>query len=157
MNEKHFEGFLDPPILVWNTRLKITAGRFRPGRRRRFQTILPKIEVATYLLSRHDAEQRILETMGHEMIHYWLWVLGRPYGHTEEFCVKMREMGVPRYNPVPERREFKYLYACLHCKREYPTRKKMGPLACAACCKNFGGGKFDARFRIILKGEIPRV
>ena len=49
INEKHFDGFLDAPVLEWNSRLRSAAGRFIPGRRKFFHQAPPKIEVASYL------------------------------------------------------------------------------------------------------------
>jgi predicted SprT family Zn-dependent metalloprotease len=105
--------------------------------------------VATYLREEERARDLILDTLGHEMIHYWLWVRRRPYGHTEEFYSKMNEMGVQRYNTVPRLRPYKHWYQCPGCKKEFPTRKKLGALACADCCGKWNQGKFDRRFMLI--------
>ena len=108
LNEKHFDGFLDPPVLRWNGRLRTASGRFFPGARQkkfglRAVARPPIIEVASYLLQESEGELHIRETLAHEMIHYWLWVRSRPHGHTDEFYAKMTEMGARRYNPVPRR------------------------------------------------------
>jgi hypothetical protein len=91
------------------------------------------------------------------MIHYWLWVRRRPYGHTPEFFEKMRILGTTRYNPVPRLRPFRYVYRCLACEGEYPARRKLGPLACARCCKQHSNGKYDVRFRLELHRKLDRV
>jgi hypothetical protein len=62
----------------------------------------------------------------------------------------MREMGVSRYNTVPKSRGYKYIYQCIACLKNFPTRKKLGPLACAACCKLHTQGKYDVRFKLVL-------
>ena len=97
------------------------------------------------------ALELIADTLGHEMIHYWLWVRRRPYGHTAEFLAKMRLMGVSRYNSVPKLRPHKYLYRCQQCLKDFPARKKLGPLACAECCKRYNHGKYDAKYRLVLQ------
>ena len=153
INEKHFDGFLDPPTLQWNGRLRSSAGRFFPGSRKWLIEFPPKIEVASYLLEEAQAEALIFDTLGHEMIHYWLWVRRRPYGHTPEFWVKMKEMGVSRYNSVPKLRPFKYLYRCQKCLKDFPSRRKLGPLACADCCKLYNQGQYDAKYCLILQSE----
>lgn len=148
LNERHFDGFLDAPTLVWNSRLRASAGRFVPGSRKFFRVAPPTIEVASYLKDEIEAEKHIRDTLAHEMIHYWLWVRRRPYGHTEEFYAKMKLIGTSRYNPVPKRRPPKYLYRCPGCEKTFPARRKLGPLACLQCCKEKAGGKFDVRFKL---------
>jgi len=94
------------------------------------------------------------DTLAHEMIHYWLWVRRRPYGHTAEFLLKMEAMGVSRYNPVPQLRPFKFVYQCLNCKKNFPARKRLGVLACSDCCEQFSQGKYDLKFKLILVNPI---
>lgn len=150
LNNLHFDGFLDPPTLRWNTRLRASAGRFTPGRRKFLSEAPPVIELATYLLSEPDGERLVKDTLGHEMIHYWLWVRRRPYGHTEEFHAKMRAMGVSRYNSVPKLRPPKYTYECPECRSTFPARRRLGPLACRRCCDDKAGGRYDRRFSLRL-------
>jgi predicted SprT family Zn-dependent metalloprotease len=156
LNEAHFDAFLDLPLLVWNSRLRSAAGRFRPGSRKYWQEVPPRIEIASYLLEEENSQVLVRDTMGHEMIHYWLWVRKKPYGHTAEFYGKMEAMGVSRYNPVPRTRPFRYLYRCLSCLKEFPTRKLLGPLACAQCCKQHAGGRYDSRFKLVLHQKLVK-
>ena len=150
INEKSFDGFLDAPVLSWNSRLRSSAGRFIPGRRKFFKQEPPTIELASYLLEEQQARDLIYDTLAHEMIHYWLWVRRKPYGHSAEFYTKMREMGVSRYNTVPRTRPFRYVYQCGGCRKEFPTKRRLGVLACSDCCKKHAAGKFDSRFTLEL-------
>jgi predicted SprT family Zn-dependent metalloprotease len=150
INEAHFDGFLEAPTLRWNPRLRSSAGRFMPGSRRFFQDLPPAIEVASYLLEEKDSLALIADTLAHEMIHYWLWVRRRPYGHSSEFMAKMRLMGVSRYNSVPRRRPPRYAYKCPACQVEFLARKRLGVLACAKCCKQHNKGRYDSRFKLFL-------
>jgi predicted SprT family Zn-dependent metalloprotease len=150
INETHFDGFLDPPALCWNSRLRSSAGRFIPGSRKFWNDLPPVIEIASYLMDEANSEALILDTLAHEMIHYWLWVRRRPYGHTPEFWDKMTAMGVSRYNPVPKLRPYRYVYCCPSCGGQFPARRKLGTLACARCCKAHSGGRYDSRFRLEL-------
>lgn len=150
LNLEHFDGELDPPVLRWNSRLRTSAGRFIPGSRKWFQELPPVIEVASYLLEELDGARHIRDTLAHEMIHYWLWVRRKPYGHTAEFMVKMRAMGTLRYNPVPRRRPYKYKYKCPACHKEFPSRRKLSKLACKRCCIEHAGGRYDSRFTLQL-------
>jgi predicted SprT family Zn-dependent metalloprotease len=149
-NRIHFDGFLDEPTLLWNPRLRTSAGRFIPGSRKFPESFPAKIEVASYLCQEIDARSLINDTLAHEMIHYWLWIRRRSYGHTPEFLLKMKSMGVSRYNSVPCLRTPKYFYQCVNCKKDFSARKKLGPLACSDCCKRFANGQYDPRFKLIL-------
>lgn len=155
LNETWFDGFLDAPALRWNSRLRSSAGRFVPGSRRFFREAPPTIEVASYLLEEKEAEKLVRDTLAHEMIHYWLWVRRKPYGHTDEFYEKMHQMGCSRYNPVPRLKPVKYTYQCPSCAREFPARKRLGTLACATCCKQHSNGRYDPRFRLVMMGPRP--
>ena len=154
INEAYFEGFLEAPVLRWNSRLRSSAGRFIPGSRRFFLEAPPVIEIAKYLLEENECAALVADTLGHEMIHYWLWVRRQPYGHTPAFWDKMTLMGVSRYNTVPRARPYRYIYRCSSCAHEFFARKKLGDLACAACCKQFSGGKFDSRFKLFLERQL---
>jgi predicted SprT family Zn-dependent metalloprotease len=154
INQRHFDAFLEPPVLGWNSRLRSSAGRFIPGSRKWFREVPPRIEVATYLRNETGAEELIRDTLAHEMIHYWLWVRRRPYGHTDEFLRKMKEMGCSRYNPVPKLRAPKYLYRCPSCEKDFPARRRLGILACLDCCKKEANGKFDRRFKLELVAQL---
>jgi predicted SprT family Zn-dependent metalloprotease len=151
INDESFDGFLDPPKLQWNSRLRSSAGRFIPGKRALFHQDPPVIELASYLLEEKQAEDLIYDTLAHEMIHYWLWTRRKPYGHTPEFLAKMKAMGVSRYNTVPRSRPYKYLYRCPSCSKDFPVKRKLGVLACASCCKRFSNGQFDPRFKLQIQ------
>ena len=112
------------------------------------------IEIASYLLTEVNHEALIRDTLAHEMIHYWLWVRRKPYGHTPEFWAKMRIMGVSRYNPVPRTRPYKYRYRCGFCQKDFFARRKLGPLACADCCKRYSEGRYDPRFKLIQMEKL---
>jgi predicted SprT family Zn-dependent metalloprotease len=158
LNRAHFDGFLELPALSFNTRLRASAGRFTPGRRRSFvygtPAVPPLIEIAAYLMDEPRARELVADTLGHEMIHYWLWVRRRPYGHTEEFWAKMEQMGVSRYNTVPAVRAHKYVYACPACAKEFRAKRRLGRLACADCCGKEADGRFDARYVLRLMREL---
>ncbi len=154
INLKHFEGLLDPPLLEWNSRLRTCAGRFIPGSRKFWESYPPKIEVASYLKEETNSHALIVDTLAHEMIHLWLWIRKRPYGHTQEFLTKMKGMGVSRYNPVPRARPYKYIYQCRACYKDFPARKRLRALACAACCKQHSEGRYDSRFKLVLSQQL---
>ncbi len=151
-NLRSFQGKLPALELRWNSRLQTTAGRFIPDPER------PVIEVASYLIDEENAEFLVRDTLGHEMIHYWLWMKQKPYGHTPLFHEKMQEIGVSRYNPVPKHRPFKHCYVCDRCEQRILVRKRLKTAACAACCNQHSNGKYHAQFKLRLEpGLIPAV
>jgi predicted SprT family Zn-dependent metalloprotease len=147
-NLKSFHGELPMIELRWNPRLKTTAGRFFPDPQN------PVIEIAAYLLDEADGESLIRDTLGHEMIHLWLWNRQQPYGHTAEFHAKMEEIGVSRYNSVPRHRPFKHCYVCGHCDQKIFVRKKLESPACAACCNQHAEGRYHVQFKLRLEPGI---
>ncbi len=149
VNAKHFEGSLPMPSLFWNTRLRASAGRFTPAR------FNASIDVATYLLEERDALALVEDTLAHEMIHYWLWLKHKPYGHTKEFLRKMHAMGVSRYNTVPRVRPDKCIYRCPACLKEIRTKKRLnGNRACLDCCNRYNRGKYSERFKLYLERRV---
>jgi predicted SprT family Zn-dependent metalloprotease len=143
-NGNAFGDELPMPEIRWNSRLKTSAGRFIPDPGNCV------IEIAAYLREEREAETLIRDTLGHEMIHYWLFIRNLPYGHTPLFLEKMQEIGVSRYNPVPKHRPFKHCYECGTCGQKIFVRKKLKLAACAACCNQHADGKFDRRFKLKL-------
>jgi predicted SprT family Zn-dependent metalloprotease len=150
-NSRSFNDELPLPEIRWNSRLKTSAGRFIPDRTRSI------IEVASYLLDEKNAEHLIRDTIGHEMIHYWLWERRLPYGHTALFHQKMNEIGVSRYNSVPKHRPFKHCYQCHSCGQKIFTRKRLRMAACASCCNEHAGGKFDPVYKLKLIASNEQV
>ena len=154
-NLKSFGGVLPIPIVRWNARLKTSAGRFIPDPEK------VTIEIAAYLADEVDAESLIWDTLGHEMIHYWLYHRKMPYGHTTLFHQKMEEIGVSRYNTVPKHRPFRHCYLCRSCNQKIFVRKRLKTAACAACCNQFAEGKYHPQYklRLMASGEsvIPLV
>ena len=63
-------------------------------------------------------------------------------------------MGVSRYNTVPRQRPYKYVYQCPACAGEFKARRKLGPLACARCCKQHNGGRYDAKYKLVLAKQL---
>jgi predicted SprT family Zn-dependent metalloprotease len=156
LNAAHFDAFMDAPVLRWNGRLRSAAGRFRAGSRSFWRERPPVIEIATYLLEEEKSSELVRDTMAHEMIHYWLWVRKKPYGHTPEFLTKMKAMGAPRYNPVPRISPLRYVYRCACCAKEIRVRKKLASHACMRCCKTHAGGRYDSRFKLIFERRIEQ-
>lgn len=87
LNREHFDGSLpeDLPIL-WNTRLRTTAGQCCCESDGRTITLL-RIELNPRLLT---DDEKIREVLIHEMVHAWFaHVHGRNEGHSPAFQAKM--------------------------------------------------------------------
>ncbi len=154
INQAHFEGLLPQPLLRWNSRLKSSAELFIPGARvSRLGWRLdrpPVIEIASYLLELPHplAEVHVKDTLGHEMIHYWLYLRRQPFGHTSEFRRKMNEMGVSRYNRVPQLRSRIHVYGCSTCGSEIRSQRRMKNVACKKCCIRYANGRYDSQYEV---------
>ena len=101
-----------------------------------------------------DGATALREILKHEMIHLWLHIKGLPCGHTAQFRAQARALGQPKTRhgialPVAKNG---WVYGCAHCKQQISRRRRISRVgACAACCRAYNGGKFDARF--LLKGR----
>lgn len=158
LNTLHFEAVLPLPRLVWNSRLRTSAGRFCPGSRNPLRPRAPEIEIAAYLKELTDGSAHIRDTLLHEMVHYFLWHKRRPYGHTAEFHTILKRVGAQRYNPVPRLSPVKHWYECPQCRTKYPARRKLQDSACAACCKRYNQGHYSARYLLRISSpplEVP--
>lgn len=107
LNERYFAGLLPTIAIVWSRRLTSSAGMFvsRGGPRPRLLgALIPahratrEIRLSEPLLTRLSertpyAEQELLNTLAHEMIHQWQFdVLKRKPNHGQDFLRKMTEM-----------------------------------------------------------------
>ncbi len=104
LNTRYFSGALPPITIRWSRRLTSSVGMFASrGSARALQQMPPgshlrEIRLSLPLFERlagrtRYAEQEILNTLAHEMIHQWQFdVLKRRPDHGLEFARKMAEM-----------------------------------------------------------------
>lgn len=158
MNARHFDSSLPPCRIQWNRRLTRSAGNI-DVRRRLVKLSTPLLIEAFADGQAHtvvgvrcqSSAQATEEILKHEMIHLWLFERGLPCGHTPEFRAKARQIGQPRTRhdiarPLPSSG---WIYSCARCGAQIVRRKRFGRArACAACCRAWSGGKFDARFTL---------
>jgi len=141
LNFRHFAGVLPPIEVRFSGRLKTTGGQyFRKPRR--------LIQVSTRYLSMANSWKEIADTLGHEMVHYWLDFHGRPCGHNTAFWIKLNECGFQRYSrltPVNAR----YVYKCPSCKVPY-YRRRRGVWSCGPC----SGQRFNSKYKLELVQKI---
>ena len=161
LDARYFGASLGACRIEWSRRLSRSAGNIDVRQR------LVKLSVPLLLDAFADGQAHIVvgvrcassqeaaeEILKHEMIHLWLFQNGLPCGHTPEFRRKAREIGQLKTRhdiarPLPKSG---WVYSCARCQAQVVRRKKFGRArACARCCRQFSGGKFDERF--VLRGK----
>jgi len=144
LNARYFAGLLPPIPIVWSRRLTSSVGMFASrggsrspqfaaiGRsRREIRLSLPLLE---RLAERTPyAEQELLNTLAHEMIHQWQFdVLKRRPNHGLDFLQKMREMNrsgevaITTYHSLQKEvlALSRFAWRCLDCGRVYRRQRR---------------------------------
>lgn len=164
INAEFFENALPPCEIRWSRRLTRAAGNIRVEKRL-ITLSIPLLcdafagDVAYVVcgVECRDRDHALQEILKHEMIHLWLFERGLPCGHTATFRVKARAIGQPKTRhgialPLPKRG---WIYSCRNCGAQVARQRRVSrAVACAKCCKDWGDGKFDARF--VLVGRRAR-
>lgn len=143
LNSTCFGGILPPVPLELSGRLKTSGGQYfkKPSR---------MIRISLRYFHADDPWREIRDTLGHEMVHYWLDFLGLPCGHTAAFRRKLAQHGFSRYSRlVPP--GVRWVYACHACRRTY-LRRRRGVWSCGPC----SGRRFDGRFLLIMVRDLKR-
>lgn len=131
-NREYFGGKLPKAKISYSDRM-LVAGSFTPGRNeikigRKYHEIFP---------------EEIADTLKHEMIH----VINQ--SHDRRFKAMAEKIGASlkaKSHPAL-RGNYKYLYVCPECGREYPRRKRLRMASCGICTK---GRRYDERFKLRL-------
>ena len=161
LNAEFFADILPACEIRWSRRLTRTAGNIRV-QSRVISLSIPLLIDAFAAGATHevcgvvarDSETALREILKHEMIHLWLHIQGLPCGHTAQFRAKARAIGQPktRHGIALPAAKNGWIYVCEHCQSQITRRRRISRVgACAACCRLYNGGKFDARF--VLKGQ----
>jgi predicted SprT family Zn-dependent metalloprotease len=136
--------------VVWNPRLRSTAGYAR----------WPKwiVELNPRL---REIEGETERTLKHELAHLIAYERAgrrRIEPHGAQWRKACADLGIPDESarhtlPLPRTKQTRRLtYACPSCGHEIPrVHKFKRPTACLACCRAHNRGKFDPRFRLVLK------
>lgn len=158
LNREFFEGILPPCQIRWSRRLTRAAGNIRVESRIIALSVPLLIDAfadgKTFTIcgvSCADSESALREILKHEMIHLWLFEQGLPPGHTREFRAKARAIGQSQTRhgidlPAPKSG---WIYRCRNCGAQMTRRRVSRATACARCCREHNGGKFDARFVLV--------
>jgi len=135
----------------WSARLRSAAGR-------------AEYRGARVLLNRRlcaFGEAEIDRTLRHELAHLLAQFRAgrrRIAPHGPEWRVACFDLGIggeTRCHTLPfpiQRRARRYHYVCPNCRRDFPrTRPLRRASACLACCREFGRGQFDPRFKLVRR------
>ena len=149
-NEAYFSCHIPMPHIRLSTRMTRCAGK----------VFLHSWEM---LLSipyhdRYGWDNELWDTVGHETVHLWLWKIGHNPNHTPEFKRIAAHVGVDvSAKPMPQA-PARYLYGCPKCnKRTLKRRRYTRDTACGRCCRQYNGGKYSSRFRLILISDMKEV
>jgi SprT protein len=135
----------------WNSRMRSSAGRATwPG---------AVIELNPAL--REIGEEEIERTFLHELAHLIAFERAgrrRIQAHGAEWRRACAELGIPGESAshrldLPSRTmQRKWVYICPKCwVRVERVRRMRGHMACWPCCRQYGGGDYDERFKFIEK------
>jgi predicted SprT family Zn-dependent metalloprotease len=144
LNTRYFSGLLPPIAIVWSRRLTSSVGMFasRSGPRSPHLTATGRsrreIRLSLPLLERLAdrtpyAEEELLNTLAHEMIHQWQFdVLKRRPNHGLDFLRKMTEMNrsgqvaVTTYHSLQKEVHAlsRFAWRCKDCGRLYRRQRK---------------------------------
>ncbi|MGA6827400.1 SprT-like domain-containing protein [Nitrospira sp. NS4] len=146
LNERYFSGLLPAIAIVWSRRLTSSAGMFvsRGGPRPRVANLISphrirrEIRLSEPLLTQlaertPHAEQELLNTLAHEMIHQWQFdVLKRKPNHGPDFLRKMTEMNrsglvsITTYHSLQKEvlALARFAWRCTGCGRVYRRQRK---------------------------------
>jgi predicted SprT family Zn-dependent metalloprotease len=152
LNARYFAGSLSPIEIVWSQRLTASIGMFasRGGPRTSHPTNRREIRLSLPLFKQLAAqtpyaEQELLNTLAHEMIHQWQFdVLKRRPDHGLEFLRKMThmnrsgEVAVTTYHTLEKEvmALSKFAWRCRDCGKLYGRhRRTIEPKRhhCGAC------------------------
>lgn len=138
--------------VTWNARLRSTAGYAR----------YPSWEIELNPRLR-EFEGQVDRTLKHELAHliaYHRSGRRRIEPHGSEWRRACTDLGIPDEKaqhrlPLPRNEiERKLVYACPACQTPvHRVRRFRRPTACLQCCNRHAGGRYDGRFRLVLKNE----
>lgn len=146
LNSRYFHGVLPPIALVWSRRLTASVGMFvsRNGPRsawgdkakgktsnREIRLSLPLL--TPLLASTPFAENELVNTLAHEMIHQWQYdILKRRPNHGPDFLRKMREinrdgtLAITIYHALKQEVQAlsRFAWRCGRCGRIYRRQRR---------------------------------
>ena len=144
LNDRYFDARLPPILVVWSRRLTSSVGMFvsrggpRPFHESNQNRTKREIRLSEPLMARLAerttyADQELLNTLAHEMIHQWQFdVLKRRPNHGPDFLRKMTEMNrsglvsITIYHSLQKEVQAlsRFAWRCTDCGRIYRRQRK---------------------------------
>ena len=136
--------------VIWNARLRSTAGYAKWPRW--IVELNPRLR---------EFDGQTERTLKHELAHLIAYERAgrrRIEPHGEQWRQACADLGIADESarhtlPLPRSKQARrFIYACPVCAKEIPRVKKFKqPTACLACCRTHNRGRYDQRFRLMLK------
>lgn len=145
--------------VIWNQRMRTAAGRaFYDASRIELNPGLMK-------LSEIDVPAEIDRTLRHELAHLVAFhrARGRKIAaHGSEWRQACADLGIPGESRChtlpfePRRIQKQFVYECPNCDTEIlRVRRFRHAVACYDCCRRFGDGRYQERFRLSARKLTP--
>jgi len=149
LRELGLEDLAEKVIVVWNARMRTTAGR----------AFWPEGKIELNPLLKDVAPEEVRGTLLHELAHLVAYARAgrrRIAAHGEEWRQACSDLGIPGEGvthtlPLPGRKMAKkWRYACRACGEGFDRARKMKRYAgCYYCCKAHNGGYYHKNYRLI--------
>lgn len=149
LRELGLEDLAKKVIVVWNARMRTTAGR----------AFWPEGKIELNPLLKDVAPEEVRGTLLHELAHLVAYARAgrrRIAAHGEEWRQACSDLGIPGESathtlPLPGRKMAKkWRYACRACGEGFDRVRKMKRYAgCYSCCKTYNGGYYHKDYRLI--------
>ncbi|WP_059105947.1 SprT family protein [Shouchella shacheensis] len=114
----------------FNHRLRTTGGRY----------LLRSHDIElNYRQYEYYGEEELIRVIKHELCHYHLHLEGRGYMHKDaEFKALLKDVGGSRYCRATDVPDFKHLYICLSCAKQFKRRRRVNTAkyVCGFCKGN---------------------
>ncbi len=132
INWLYFGGKLPKVRIQYSTRMT-SAGSYSPRKK------LIKIGVKYHQVFPDE----VGDTLKHEMIHI------KHFNHDATFRKEAERIGASvraKNHPLLQKPP-RYIYICPRCGQKYPRQKRLRMASCGDCSR---GGRFDARYKLVL-------
>ena len=141
VNRRHFDGKIIKPAFKLNRRMK-KAGSVN--------LLRWAMDISISYHDKYGWNGELINTVKHEMIHIHLKLIGKPTGHNKYFKEVMERIGCTLY-AKPNKRSYKYIFECPHCRKEYKARKWIGKrYSCGECSER----RFNKEYILELKERL---
>lgn len=141
VNRRHFHGKITKPAFQLNKRMQ-KAGSVDLSKW--------QMDISISYHDKYGWDGELRNTVKHEMIHFYLGITRKPTGHNRYFKELMEKLGCTLHSK-PNKRPYKYIFECPHCRKEYKARKLLGKrYSCGKC----SDGRFNRKYILQFKARL---